>query len=73
MSSALQYRRIVIKVGTSVLTAGTDRLHRPRMVELIRQIAMLRELGGEPILVTSGAGNSLAFRRVVARSPRNNC
>lgn len=55
MDAALRYRRVVVKLGTSVLTAGTDRLHRPRMVELIRQIACLRELGGEPILVTSGA------------------
>ena len=55
MSAQLRYRRIVVKLGTSVLTAGADRLHRPRMVELIRQIAALRALGGEPILVTSGA------------------
>lgn len=51
----LRYRRVVVKVGTSVLTAGTDRLHRPRMVELLRQIAALRADGGEPILVSSGA------------------
>jgi len=55
MSDSLRYRRVVVKLGTSVLTAGTDRLHRSRMVDLIRQIAALREAGGEPILVTSGA------------------
>lgn len=55
MSSTLRYRRVVIKLGTSVLTAGTDRLHRPRMADLIRQIAVLREAGGQAILVTSGA------------------
>ncbi len=55
MTEALRYRRVVVKLGTSVLTAGTDRLHRPRMVDLVRQIATLRSLGGEPILVTSGA------------------
>jgi glutamate 5-kinase len=53
--SELRYRRVVIKLGTSVLTAGSDRLHRPRMVDLMRQIARLRELGAEPVLVTSGA------------------
>lgn len=47
--------RVVIKLGTSVLTAGTDRLHRPRMVELVRQLAALRERGVAPILVSSGA------------------
>jgi glutamate 5-kinase len=51
----LPYRRIVIKLGTSVLSAGSDRLHRPRIVELVRQVAALRERGVEPILVSSGA------------------
>ena len=48
-------KRIVVKLGTSVLSAGTDRLHRPRMVELVRQLAAVRERGIAPILVTSGA------------------
>src|SRR5215211_4203320 len=48
-------RRLVIKLGTNVLTAGTDRLHRPRMVELVRQIADARALGVEIVLVSSGA------------------
>jgi glutamate 5-kinase len=48
-------RRIVIKVGTSVLTAGTDRLHPPFMVELARQVAALRDAGDLPILVSSAA------------------
>src|SRR4026209_789537 len=58
-------RRLVIKLGTNVLTAGTDRLHRPRMVELVRQIAEARALGVEVVLVRSGAGGggprALAF------------
>jgi glutamate 5-kinase len=49
------YKRVVIKLGTSVLSAGSDRLNRPRMVELVRQIAALRAASIEPILVTSGA------------------
>ncbi len=51
----IRYHRVVIKVGTSFLTAGTDRLHRPRMIDLVRQIAVVRELGCEVILVSSGA------------------
>jgi len=47
--------RLVIKLGTNVLTAGTDRLHRPRMVELVRQISEARALGVEVVLVSSGA------------------
>jgi glutamate 5-kinase len=48
-------RRIVIKLGTNVLTAGTDRLHRPWIVELVRQIAEARAQGAEVVLVSSGA------------------
>jgi glutamate 5-kinase len=47
--------RMVIKLGTSVLTAGSDRLSRPFMVDLARQVANLRERGVQVILVSSGA------------------
>ncbi|PIQ26676.1 glutamate 5-kinase [bacterium (Candidatus Blackallbacteria) CG17_big_fil_post_rev_8_21_14_2_50_48_46] len=47
--------RIVVKLGTSVLTGGQDRLCRPRMVDLLRQIAALREAGHAVVLVSSGA------------------
>ena len=48
-------RRIVVKLGTNVLTAGTDCLQRPRMVELVRQLAEARARGIEVVLVSSGA------------------
>lgn len=48
-------RRMVVKLGTNVLTAGTDYLHRPRIVELVRQIAAARADGVEIVLVSSGA------------------
>jgi len=48
-------RRIVVKVGTSVLTGGTDRLDRSAMVELVRQCALLLEDGCELVLCSSGA------------------
>ncbi|EYB68413.1 gamma-glutamyl kinase [Deinococcus phoenicis] len=47
--------RVVLKLGTSVLTAGTDRLHRPRLVDLLRGMAAVRSAGHEVVLVTSGA------------------
>lgn len=47
--------RIVIKVGTNVLRAGTERIHRPRLIDLARQIAQLSREGHELILVSSGA------------------
>ena len=49
------YRRIVIKLGTSVLTDGSKHLYRPGMVELVRQCAQLHEQGCELILCSSGA------------------
>jgi glutamate 5-kinase len=48
-------KRLVVKVGTSVLTDGTRRLSPPRMVDLARQCAALWKQGYELILCTSGA------------------
>ena len=48
-------QRIVVKIGTSVLTNGTNRLYHPQMVELVRQCAELQNAGNEMILCTSGA------------------
>ncbi len=49
------HRRVVVKLGTNVLTAGTDHLHRPRIVELVRQLSEVRSQGMELVVVTSGA------------------
>ncbi|MBK9711389.1 MAG: glutamate 5-kinase [Kouleothrix sp.] len=49
------FRRVVVKLGTNVLTAGSDHLHRPRIVELVRQMADARGRGVEIVLVSSGA------------------
>ncbi len=48
-------RRIVIKIGTSVLTGGTPRPDQARMVDLARQCAALQGAGHEVIVCTSGA------------------
>lgn len=47
--------RIVLKFGTSTLTAGSSRISPPRLVELIRQIAILHKQGKEVVVVSSGA------------------
>ncbi len=47
--------RLVVKFGTSTLTAGTTRLSPPQLVELARQMAQLRSAGHEVIVVSSGA------------------
>ena len=49
------YRRIVVKLGTGVLTRGTPFLNQPQMVELTRQIALLHHQEKELIVCTSGA------------------
>ncbi len=48
-------RRIVVKVGTTLLTHETDRLNIQVMASLAEQIARLREAGAEVVLVSSGA------------------
>lgn len=49
------YNRIVIKIGTSVLTGGTENLDRPGILHLVDQCAELHRQGIEVILVSSGA------------------
>lgn len=48
-------QRVIVKLGTSTLTAGTTRLHRQRMLEIVQQLATLHQAGHEVILVSSGA------------------
>ena len=54
-SRTLKYKRLVVKAGTGVLTGGGDQLDLEVMSGLVGQIAELRALGVEVILVTSGA------------------
>lgn len=51
----MQMQRVVIKLGTSVLTAGSDRLNRPLLVALARQVAELRRQQIQVLIVSSGA------------------
>ena len=48
-------KRIVVKVGSNVLTTSTGKLDITRMSALVDQIAWLRNNGYEVILVSSGA------------------
>lgn len=54
-SSDRRFQRIVVKLGTSVLTGGTPRLDRAHMVELVRQCAVLHREGLDVVVCTSGA------------------
>lgn len=49
------HKRIVAKVGTSLLTGGTGRLNMDVMASLVAQIANLHSQGKQMLLVSSGA------------------
>jgi glutamate 5-kinase len=49
------YKRIVAKFGTSLLTAGTHQLDLEMMSALVGQVASMRKRGIEVIVVTSGS------------------
>ncbi|MBN2096189.1 glutamate 5-kinase [Candidatus Peregrinibacteria bacterium] len=51
----MKYKRIVIKVGTNVITQENGFLNEPVLTELVRQIAHLKKGGMEVVLVSSGA------------------
>ena len=63
----LRYRRIVAKVGTNVLTAGTDRLNLEVMSALVGQVARLQQRGAVVLIVTSGAITAGRHRLGVTR------
>ena len=52
---SLLYNRIVVKVGSNVLTRDDGMLNVTRMAHIVDQIAALRKAGLQVILVTSGA------------------
>ena len=51
----MNYKRIVIKIGTSTITGGSPNVSLPQLIELIRQISTLHAQGHELIIVSSGA------------------
>lgn len=51
----LRYRRIVVKLGTNLLTAGGESLDLARIESLTGQLARLHKQGSDIVLVTSGA------------------
>lgn len=69
---------VVVKLGTSVLTAGKLHLNKPRMVDIVRQCVELRENGYKVVIVSSGAvaagrsqlptpiGNSVSEKQMLA-------
>ena len=54
-TSTRPYRRVVVKVGTTLITDGTNRLDLETMASVVGQIARLQRRGCEMLLVSSGA------------------
>ncbi len=67
-SPEIQYKRIVLKLGTSTLTAGTQNISMPLLVDLACQVAAMKENGREVVIVSSGAiaagRERLGFRKL---------
>ena len=55
MTVIMHRQRVIVKLGTSTLTAGTSRLNPQRMLEIVQQVAHLHQSGYEMILVSSGS------------------
>ena len=49
------YKRIVVKVGTNLLTSGSDRLDPAVLSSLVSQVAELHAAGVQTVIVSSGA------------------
>ena len=49
------HRRIVVKIGTSILTTGGKKLSAPQMVDIVRQLSTLIAEGCQIVFVSSGA------------------
>jgi len=54
-SKTSPYHRIVVKLGTSLLTGGSDRLDQEIMSTLVAQVAQLHKQSRELLVISSGA------------------
>ena len=70
MSDSDRARRIIVKLGTNLLTGGEDRLDPGVMEQVVRQVAELLQDGDQVAIVTSGAVTA-GRARVGARGVRS--
>ena len=71
MMDPVAYTSIVVKLGTSTLTAGTSLLSPACMLELVRQMAELHQQGCRIVLVSSGAIAAGRERLAFPQLPRD--
>jgi glutamate 5-kinase len=65
----VEARRVVVKVGTRLVTHATGKLNLGYIERLVRELADLRNQGREVILVSSGAIGAGMGRLAMARRP----
>lgn len=66
----MPYQRIVVKMGTRLLTGGSDHLDHEIMSRLVAQIAQLHAGGVATVLVSSGAIASGRYKLGISRNIR---
>ena len=66
-----KYKRVIVKFGTNLLTAGSTELNLEQLERLTEQVARLRQDRVEVIVVTSGAVAAGRSRLGVARMRRD--
>jgi glutamate 5-kinase len=66
-----QAKRVVIKLGTGILTSGIGDLDTTRIAALCRQVKALRDRGIEVILVSSGAVGLGMGKLALERRPKD--
>lgn len=66
-----KYHRLVIKLGTNLITGGKDNLERKVMSSLVQQVAQLKQRGIQSIIVSSGAVAAGKHRLGIRRKRRD--
>lgn len=69
-NKSLPFRRIVVKLGTNLLTKGSDRLDKDIMPSLVSQIASLHHKGLELVVVSSGAIAAGRYKLGLNKEPK---
>ena len=69
-SKTLPYHRLVVKLGTSLLTGGSDHLNQEIISGLVAQVAQLHRQGLELLVVSSGAIAAGRYRLGLAKERR---
>ncbi len=69
-SKSLPYKRIVVKFGTNLLTAGSNRLEKDIMSRLSSQVASLHHQGLELVVISSGAIAAGRYKLGLAEEPK---